>query len=48
MKTVRITYKDGTEDIKDVNDVDEICLDNVVDIKVIRDEKKELTLDLVC
>lgn len=40
MKTVKITYKDGTNDIKDVWNVDEICLDGVVELKVIRDESK--------
>lgn len=39
MIIVRIFYKDGTEDIKEVTNVDEICLDNVEDIKVIRNEK---------
>lgn len=41
MLTVRIIYKDGTETIKDVLSVDEICLDNVQDIKVIRNERSE-------
>ena len=39
MLTVRIFYKDGTEDIKEVHDVSDICLDNVTEIKVIRNEK---------
>lgn len=39
MLTVRIFYKDGTEDVKMVLDVSEICLDNVLDIRIIRTEK---------
>lgn len=39
MLTVRIFYKDGTEDVKDVWSIDEICLDNVAELKVIRDER---------
>lgn len=36
MITVRIIYKDGSDDIKCCNHVDEICLDNVSTIKIIR------------
>lgn len=39
MLIVRIFYKDGTEDIKEVHNVDDICLDNVEEIKVIKNEK---------
>ena len=39
MITVRIIYLDGHEDIKDVWNEDEICLDGVESIKVIRDER---------
>ena len=39
MITVRIIYKDGTEDIKACNNVDEICLDGVESIKIIRNER---------
>ena len=39
MLTVRIFYKDGTEEIKDCNDISDICLDGVANIKVIRQEK---------
>lgn len=39
MITVRIIFKDGTEEIKDVFDVADICLDNVLNIKIIRNEK---------
>lgn len=40
MLTVRIIYNDGTETVKDCWNVDEICLDNVKEIKTIRDEKR--------
>jgi hypothetical protein len=39
MITVRIIYTNGTEDIKEVLDVGDICLDGVESIKVIRDER---------
>lgn len=39
MLTVRVFYKDGTETVLDVNDVSEICLDNVENIRIIRNEK---------
>jgi hypothetical protein len=39
MLIVRIFYNDGTDDIKEVHNVDEICLDGVKSIKVIREEK---------
>ncbi len=41
MLTVRIIYLDGTEDIRDCFNVDDICLDGVQLIKVIRDESKK-------
>jgi hypothetical protein len=41
MLTVKITYKDGTSDLKDCLDVSEICLDNVAELKIIRDERKK-------
>lgn len=37
--TVKITYLNGTSDIKECWSVDEICLDNVSEITVIRTEK---------
>jgi hypothetical protein len=40
MLTVRIFFNNGNEEIKDVWSLDEICLDNVSSIKVIRDERK--------
>lgn len=40
MITVKIIYKDGSSDIKDVLSFDEICLDNVVEFYPIRDERK--------
>jgi hypothetical protein len=39
MLTVRIIYLDGTEDIKAVLDLSEICLDGVMSLRVIRSEK---------
>lgn len=39
MLIVRIFYKDGTEDVKEVHNVADICLDNVQDIRIIKDEK---------
>lgn len=36
MLTVRITYKDGSEDIKDCWSIDEISMINVLSVKVIR------------
>jgi hypothetical protein len=39
MLTVRITYLNGTEDIKECWNLDDICLDGVESIKVIRNEK---------
>lgn len=39
MITVKITYINGETDIKIVLDISEICLDNVLEIKVIRTEK---------
>lgn len=38
IKTVKITYTDGTTDLKECHDLSEICLDNVVTIRVIREE----------
>jgi hypothetical protein len=40
MLTVKIIYLDGTDNIKDCWSVDEICLDGVEEVKVIRDERK--------
>jgi hypothetical protein len=37
--TVKIIYLDGSCDIKECWNVDEICLDNVKDITIIRAEK---------
>jgi hypothetical protein len=42
MLTVRVIYIDGTEDIRDCFSVDDICLDGVQSIKVIRDESKKV------
>jgi hypothetical protein len=42
MLTVKIIFKDGSFDLKDVWDLDEICLDNVLELKVIRDERKKV------
>ena len=39
MLTVRVFYKDGTDDIKCVLDIADICLDGVESLKVIRSEK---------
>lgn len=39
MITVRIIYLDGTEDIKECCSVDELCLDGVESIKIIRNER---------
>lgn len=39
MITVRIIYLDGNEDIQDVLDLSDICLDGVESIKVIRNER---------
>jgi hypothetical protein len=43
MKTVIIYYKNGSMDVKDCWELDEICLDGVDYIKVIRDESIKLT-----
>lgn len=40
MITVRIIYKDGSDDIKDCWNINDICLDGVESIKIIRDERK--------
>jgi hypothetical protein len=42
MLTVKIIYKDGSTDLKDVWNVDEICLDNVKELRIIRDERKKV------
>jgi hypothetical protein len=39
MLTVLIIYKDGTDDMRNVLDVSDICLDGVLEIKVLRQEK---------
>ena len=39
MLTVLITYLDRTTDMKDVLDLSDICLDGVLSLKVIRDER---------
>ena len=39
MLTVLITYKDGSQDIKDCWDIADICLDGVFELKIIRQEK---------
>lgn len=36
--TVKIIYKDGTDDIKECHDLSELCLDNVQEVKIIRKE----------
>lgn len=40
MLTVKINYKDGTSNLVDCWSLDEICLDGVVSIRVIRNERK--------
>lgn len=40
MLTVRIIYKDGTEDLKDCWSVDEISMINVLSVKVLRSERQ--------
>jgi hypothetical protein len=40
MLTVLIKYINGETDLKDCLSLDEICLDGVESIKVIRDESK--------
>lgn len=42
MITVRLFMLNGTEDIKDVWSLDELCLDGVREFKVIRDERKKV------
>lgn len=37
--TVKITFKDGTSDIKECWSLGEICLDNVINLIIIRQEK---------
>ena len=39
MVTVRIIYNDGSEDIKEVLDLSDVCLDNVLEIRIIRNER---------
>lgn len=39
MLTVLITYTDDTTDIKDCWDLDELCLDFVKELKIIRNDK---------
>lgn len=39
MLTVRVFYKDGSEDLKEVLSLNDICLLNVLTLKVIRTEK---------
>jgi hypothetical protein len=36
MIIVRVFYKDGHEDLKQVFNVDEICLDGVLELRIIR------------
>lgn len=38
MMTVKIVYKDGTEDFKDCFDIADISLVGVVEVKVIREK----------
>lgn len=38
MLTVKIVYTNGETDIKDCYSLDDLCLDGVESIKVIRDE----------
>ena len=38
--TVLVTFIDGTSDIKECWNVDEICLDNVLELRIIRAEKE--------
>jgi hypothetical protein len=39
MITVKVVYLDGTEDIKDVLNTGDICLDGVDYVKVIREKE---------
>lgn len=41
--TVRVIYLDGTEDIKECHELDEICMDNVDTMLVIRSEDESDT-----
>lgn len=36
--TVKVTYTDGTTDLKECHDLSEIALDNITSLKVIREE----------
>lgn len=38
--TVKVTYIDGTTDIKECHDLSEIIIDTVESIKIIREEKE--------
>lgn len=52
IKTVIVKYLDGTTDIKECHDLSEIPLDNVVSIRVIREEDEvnhsNVNCDHVC
>lgn len=37
--TVLVTFLDGSNDIRECWNVDELCLDNVLEIRIIRAEK---------
>ena len=41
--TVKVTYLDGTTDIKECHDLSELVLDNVDNIKIIRSEDESDT-----
>lgn len=40
MMTVLIIFKTGETDMKDVWSLDDICLDGVFELRIIRDERK--------
>lgn len=39
MLTVKLIYLDGREDFKDVWSIDDVCLDGVSELRIIRDER---------
>lgn len=44
MMTVLIIFKTGETDMKDVWSLDDICLDGVFELRVIRNERKVIAL----
>ena len=39
MLTVKLIFLDGTSDLRDCWDVSELCLDGVLEIRIIRDDR---------